>query len=222
LGIGDGMRGIMGARFDLILAEWGQPMTIIRAGGNATVTLYLDQPLPDRDQAPKLHEYDLVARAGEPEDTPLAPGELICDGSGGYYITRTLRQEPPIVVGQAWRCNAVATVYRATKVKDIVTGVTGSTTGPAETGIHCRITLHPGTQSTQKEGAPLQGEGRWMTEETYSVCAPADVLQAGDELEAPGWPRLKIGRPAMGDGSDPSWEVPATPVLPRGVPGREV
>lgn len=222
MGIGDGLFGAVGASLERILRKVGSTLTVIRDTGNRTLTGYLDRPLPDRDVAPRNHEYDLVIEAGVPSGAPLQGGELIQDPDGQYYLVRVLRQQPPVVVGQVWRCNAVATIYRPTEVKDAVSGITQATMTPAVTGVICRISAHPGTSSAHQEGRPVQLDGHWVTMEEYSVAAAAGVLQAGDELEAPGWPLLKVGRPALGDSDDPSWEVPAVPVLPRGQPGVEV
>lgn len=222
MGIGDGLPGIISGNLDRILDQVGKTLTAIRTGGNVTFTGYLDLPQQDRDMASRSHDFDLVFRRAEPAGAPLQAGELVQDDSGTHYVIRAIRREIVIAVAQLWRCNSLGTVYRTTTAKNTVSGVKEATSAPLPDLIPCRITMHPDTGATQREGRPLQGEGRWMTQEQYSVVAQAGALQAGDELDAEGWPRLKIGRPAPTDGTETAWEVLATPVLPRGVAGREV
>lgn len=219
---GDSLGARMGINLDAVLDLWGETVTIVRGTGNLTALAYIDRPLPAQDVAPRAHEFDLVMAAGTPAGAPLRAGELVHDAAGAYYLVRVLRQSGPVTVGVLWRCNAVVTVYRAQETKDPVTGISAHNFAQAATGVRCRITMHPGTSPAQQEGQPIQAEARWVTQEAYTIAAAAGVLQAGDEVEAPGWPRLKAGRTAGGDTDDPSWEVLATPVVLRGVPGQEV
>lgn len=221
MGIGDGLQGFMGARFDRILEIAGRPMTILRTPA-VEVTGYIDQVLPDRDLAPKAHEYDLILRAGDPSGAPLRAGELVRDQDQHIYLVRVLRRETPVSIGQLWRCNTRITVFRFEDVIEDVSGITSQRPVAVAIDEPCRISVNPAGRNTQREGRPDQTEGRWVTDEEFSIAAREGILQAGDEVEAPGWPRLKVGRPSLGDAGDPSWEVPARPAIPRGVPGQEV
>lgn len=140
------------------------------------------------------------------------PGARVDEGTDIYAVT-AVTHAPDGTTLDAIPLAARATAYRTAPVKDTTTGITRYEESPAVSDLPCCLYI--------RQASLQEGEGKWETGVTYALVLLTNALQAGDEVEVPGAPRLKIGQPYRPDGQ-PLWLAPGTAISSQDSPGIEV